>query len=362
MLNGRARRRAPRDTVTRAALSTLVGAVLLVSGCTPGDGAQAPGPAGKARPDHLVSVVALEPAPRLIEAERTASLRYRRQVRVHAQEEGRVVALPFYESDRVDAGETVARLDDSLLQAERDKARANRDQRRTDLDRLADLRRKRAASEDEVAQAETALAVAEAELRMLDTRLGFTRINAPFAAVVTERLAEPGDFVTKNTHLLTLADPDSLVAETLVSELLMPALAIGDPTSVRIDALPGQTFAGRILRIHPSVEESSRQGIVEIALDPIPKGARAGLFARVAFRIAMDARLVVPYRSLQRDREGEFLWVVGPDSAAHRQRVTSGLRIADGIEILTGAAAGDRVITRGFLGLSDGKAVRVVKG
>jgi RND family efflux transporter MFP subunit len=347
--------------ITWAPIAAVLATLLILVGCDQGGDSEA-APRASTRPDHLVSVTTLEPAPSLTETERTASLRHRREVRVHTQEEGRIVALPLYEADRVDTGALVARLDDSLLQAERDKAVANRDQRRIDLDRLADLQRKRAASEDEVAQAQTALAVAEAELRLLDTRLGFTRISAPFDAIVTERLAEPGDFVTKNTHLLTLADPDSLVAETRVSELLLPELAVGDAASVRIDALPGETFAGRILRIHPRVEESSRQGIVEIVLEPIPEGARAGLFARVTFRIAMDARLVVPYRSLQRDREGEFLWVVGPDSAAHRRRVTSGLRIADGIEILAGAGPGDRVITRGFLGLSDGKPVRVVEG
>ena len=41
----------------------------------------------------------------------------------------------------------------------------------------------------------------------METRLTFTTLQAPFAGVITERHVEPGDFVTKNRHLLTLADP-----------------------------------------------------------------------------------------------------------------------------------------------------------
>jgi RND family efflux transporter MFP subunit len=294
--------------------------------------------------------------------ERPGTLRYRRLVRIFSQEEGRITELALFEGDGVAQGQPLVRLEDDLLRAERDKAQATAAQKRLDLDRLEDLRRKRAASEDEVAQASTALALAQADLRLLETRLGFTRIEAPFAGVIIERLVEPGDFVTKNTHLLTLADPESLVAEVFASELILPDLEVGAPARVRIDALPEGPFEARVLRIHPRLEESSRQAIVELTLDPVPLGARAGQFVRATLNAAQSERLLVPFRALHRDREGEFVWLVGPEGAAHRRPVRSGLRIADGIEIIEGLAPGDRVITRGFLGLTEGKPVKVVAG
>ena len=50
----------------------------------------------------------------------------------------------------------------------------------------------------------------------------------------------------------------------------------------------------RILRIHPELDPLTRQGIVEVALDPVPSGARAGQFARVTFDTARIERIVVP--------------------------------------------------------------------
>jgi RND family efflux transporter MFP subunit len=351
-----------RRAAKPAAPGLLLASLILLAGCTQSGDAPAGGQTARTRSDHLVTAIVAERTPVATTQERPGTLRYRRLVRIFSQEEGRVTELTLFEGDPVAQGQTLVRLEDDLLRAERDKAQATAAQKRLDLSRLQDLKRKRAASEDEVAQALTALALAEADLRLLETRLGFTHIEAPFAGVITERRVEPGDFVAKNTHLLTLADPRSLVAEVFASELILPDLAVGGPARVRIDALGDRSFEARILRIHPRLEESSRQAIVELALDPVPEGARAGQFVRATLQAAASERLLVPFRALHRDRDGEFVWLVGPERVAQRRPVRSGLRIADGIEILEGLSPGDRVITRGFLGLSEGKTVQIVSG
>ncbi|MGA7981586.1 MAG: efflux RND transporter periplasmic adaptor subunit [Chromatiaceae bacterium] len=346
-------------TSTPIALAAALVSVVVVGCSKPASEAEAP--AQRPTSAHLVAVYTAKRESVSTAHERPGSLRFRRLVRIYSQEEGRITELRLYEGDRVKQGQLLVRLDDDLLRAQADKARATREQKALDLKRLEELRQKRAVSDDELAQARTALAVAQADERLLTTRLAFTRVHAPFAGVITERLVEPGDFVTKNTHLLTLADPGSLVAEVYASELVLPQVAVGDPVEVRIDALGASHFQGRILRVHPSLNQTSRQGIVEIALDPIPAGARAGQFVRATLTTAGVERLLVPFRALRQDREGEFVWLVDADGKARRRAVRSGLRIADRVEILDGLSSGERVITRGFLGLAEGKAVKVVK-
>ncbi|KAA6184349.1 efflux RND transporter periplasmic adaptor subunit [Thiohalocapsa marina] len=323
------------------------------------DGAASPASPPSQRPGsgHLVTAITTQRAPVSAQHERPGTLRLRRLVRLYSQEEGRITALDVFEGDAVRQGQVLARIEDDLLRAELDKARATRAQEALDVERLADLTRRKAASEDELAQARTALAVAEAEVRLLQTRLDYTRVEAPFAGVITERLVEPGDFVTKKTHLLTLADPASLIAEVYVSELVLPQVALGDPVRLRIDALGGQPLAGTILRIHPTLSETSRQAPVEVRFERIPDGARAGQFIRAELTTAAVPRLLVPFRALRQDRDGQFVWIIGDDGTAVKRPVQSGLRIADDIEILTGLAPAEQVITRGFLGLTQGKAV-----
>jgi RND family efflux transporter MFP subunit len=312
------------------------------------------------RRGHLVTTFVTERAPVSTQHERPGTLRLRRLARLHAQEEGVIEELDVFEGDLVSRGALLVRLDDAVLRAELDKTRATLAQERLDLKRFQDLAKRNAASQDDLAQARTAVALAEADLRLLEIRLADTRISAPFAGFITQRLAEPGDFVTKNTHLLTLADPASLVAEVYVSELVLPHIAVGEPARIRIDALGGQLFDGGILRIHPTLSEANRQARVEIRFDQIPDGARAGQFVRAELATAAVARLLVPFRALRQDRDGQFVWVIDTDGKAARRPVRTGIRIAEQVELLDGVAPGERVITRGFLGLAEGKRVERV--
>jgi RND family efflux transporter MFP subunit len=333
-------------------------AVLLLGGCPSGPDRRQP--ETRSPSVHLVTAVTAGRSQVAGHHERPGSLRLRRLVRIHSQEEGRVTRLDVFEGDRVAAGQDLVGLDRTLLQADLDKVRATREQKRLDLARLEGLVKRNAVSEDEIAQARTALTVAQAEERLLETRLAYTRIQAPFAGVVTQRLVEPGDFVAKDRHLLTLADPDSLVAEVFVSELILPLVQVGDPATVRVDALGDARFQARVLRIHPTLAEASRQAIVELTLEPIPAGARAGQFVRATLDTTAVERLLVPFPALRRDRAGEFVWLVSAEAKATRRAVRSGLRFADRVEILEGLEPGERVITRGFLGINEGKVVKVV--
>ena len=342
-------------------LGLILTLVLFLTGCGPDNNS---GHAPKQRPsrDHLVTVFTAERAPVAARRKHPGSLRFRRLVRIHSQEEGRIIEIKVFEGDLIAQGNFLVRLEDDLLRAQLDKARATKQQKQLDLQRQEGLRSRRAVSEDELAQARTALAVAQAEERLLETRLAFTRIRAPFTGVITERHVEPGDFVTKNSHLLTLADPASLIAEVYASELVLPRLALGDLVELHIDALGPDCFEGQILRIHPALGRTSRQAIVEVAMDPIPAGARAGQFVRATLGIAAIYRLLVPFRAVRRDRDEEFLWLLGDGNKVERRPVRTGLRITDQIEIPEGLEPGEQVVTRGFLGLAAGKRVHVVAG
>ena len=333
----------------------------LAAGCSPGTDSGKPEQAEKRQPkSHLVAVEKVEPKTLGLSHERSGTLKARQSVRIFNQEEGRITALPYYEGDAISQGDILVRLEDDLLKAESEKAIATSGQMRTNLQRLEKLAKRKAVSDDELARARTDLSVAEAEQRLLQTRLGYTRISAPFNGVVSRRLAEPGDVVPRHTHIMTLIDPGSLVTRILVSDLLMPQLKLDDPVSVRIDGLGNERFPGRIIRIHPELDERTRMGIIEVLLEPVPQGARPGQFCRVTLKTAARSRITIPFNALQRDNKGEYVYRLNQERIAQRQPVTSGLRIADRLEILQGLEQNDQIVTKGFLGLQAGMKVEPV--
>ena len=113
-------------------------------------------------------------------------------------------------------------------------------------------------------------------------------------------------------------------------------------------------------RIHPDVDNRTRLGVLEVVLEPVPEGARAGQFARVTLTSAAVERMLIPFTALLRDRGGEYVYLLDAEGKARRQAVRSGIRIADRVEIREGLEPGQRVITKGFLGLQEGKAVNPV--
>jgi membrane fusion protein (multidrug efflux system) len=310
---------------------------------------------------HLVAVEAVKRQTLGLAHERNGTLKPRQSVRIFNQEEGRITSLPLFEGDYVTEGEIIVTLDDQLLQSELEKAVATAKQTRLNLKRQEELAKRLAVSQDDLAQARTDLSVAEAEKRVLQTRLSYTRIKAPFAGVVSERLAEPGDVVPRHTHLMTIINPKSLVTRILVSDLLLPQLHSNDPVTVLIDGLGEKPFSGRIHRIHPVLDEKTRMGTVEVVLDPIPDGARSGQLSRVTLQSIKRDRITIPFNALQLDDDGEFVYTLDKQQQAQRTPIKSGLRIADRIEILQGLLVGDQVVTKGFLGLEPGMLAEPVE-
>lgn len=313
-----------------------------------------------ARPPHLVATAAVVRDAAQYTTVRTGTLRARRTVRIFNQEEGRITRVTSYEGDPARAGDALILMDDALLRAQLDKAVATRRQAEQEIRRLRELERRNLATDEELTRTRTTLEVAQSEETLLRTRIGYTRIEAPFEGIVTERLVEPGDVVPRYTHLATLSDPTSLVTDVPVSELLIPYLTEGDAVAVRIDALGDASYEGRIQRIYPNIDPKTRTGTVEIALEPVPPGARPGQLCRVALTLPAIDRKLIPFAAVRHDAAGEYVYLLQADHTVRRQPVRSGLIFGDRIAVLDGLDEGDQIVVKGFLGLSDGKAVKRV--
>jgi membrane fusion protein (multidrug efflux system) len=344
--------------------SLLLATLLLLSACNPA-GQEAPQQAPETqarseRPAHPVEIEIVSRQAISISRTLTGTLEAPRTVHIHSEQTGRIVELAYFEGDKVKKDAVLASLDDALLRAELAKVVASRKQAEVDLKRLQRLASSNLSSEDLLAKASTAVELAQAEESLQRTLLSRTVIRAPFAAVISERLKEPGDVVAVNEHILTLFDPDYMTAAVQVPEQLHSRVADGDSVEVRIDSLGDRSFNAKILRIHPKVDPQTRQGMIEIRLDPVPHNARPGQLCRVTLHTAETPRRLISLNALQFDGRGSFVYRLGDDSRAMRVGVTIGLQIGDTIEIIDGVDDGDKIVSKGFLGLKSGKTVRIV--
>jgi len=200
---------------------------------------------------------------------------------------------------------------------------------------------------------------AAAKVNLAKARLAECIIAAPFAGTVTRVFVRPGDMTAMKSPLLELADLSSLVVRVAVPEAHAAEVRDGMPAVVRLDAVPGKTFPGKVVRAYPGLDQRMRTRTVELTLDG-PAALMPGMFARVRLVIeSVPDALVVPREAvIVTPAGGQVLFVV-EDGKALQRKVTTGIEEAGRVQILSGLKTGEKVIISGHEKLKDGAAVRL---
>jgi len=311
-------------------------------------------------PSHLVEIEVVTKTQIGKSYRFNGTLKYRQKVHIHNQEKGAILALEHFSGDRVNKGDTLVLLDDKTLKPELLKAQALAKQAVLTLKRLHILNQKKITSKEAIVQAQTNLEITKAEVQILKNRLSHTQIKAPFAGVITQRMKETGDVAAENTHLLTLANPDSLIIEAQVSEKLLAQIRLGQAVDIHISVLGEDTFKGQVSRIFPQLDQLTHYGTIEITLSPMILNARAGYSAKIILMMDKAERILVPSHAIRREQLKEIVYLVKND-IVHRQVVVTGDLFGNTQEIKQGLEVDQKIIVKGFLGLSDKKQISVKK-
>jgi len=332
---------------------TLLSLSIILSSCSDSDTNKAK----RSAPAQLVETALATQQETAVSRTLSGTLQAIREVHITNQTQGILTSLAVYPGDKVEIGSTLAQLDDALTAAEVQKAQATLKQAEVDLRRLKNLAPRKLASDSEIASAKTQKDIAAAELLLKQTELSHTHIKSPINGFVSERLAESGDVLSSHSHILSLIDTSSLKAEIHLSELLLPLIEESNHVSVKIDALGNQVFVGKIKRIYPTIDKTTRRGTIEIVISPVPEGARPGQLCRVTIHTQNISRLMIPYNAVRHDKQGSFVFAL-VNGQAERMTVRTGIQQGSLVEVLEGISDQQRIITKGFFGLKNKMKVR----
>ena len=286
-----------------------------------------------------------------------------RLIGVNAQIGGALTTVNVQEGDMVRQGAVLARVDDREIGAQLAAAEASFDVAEAAYERAQQLRERRVITLPEYERDRTAYAAARAQVEQLRTRVGYATVIAPATGVITEKLVETGDVVGNQTRLFTIADISQLVVRLGVSELDVVQLTQGDGVAVTLDALPNRQLAGRIRRIFPVGDPTTRLVPVEVVLDAqSAQVARPGFLARVTFDLSTSNNvLLVPVSAVLGGQGAQAVFVVENNTAV-RRTVSTGLTSQGRVEIISGLSDGEQVVVTGHNELRDGMTVRAVGG
>jgi RND family efflux transporter MFP subunit len=293
----------------------------------------------------------------------------RKDSRVAAEREGRLIWVAEV-GTQVQAGMPLARLNDSLVQQNLAVRRAavEREQARQEyfageLKRLEQLKLRDYANQsrlDEVHKdllvSRSELAAARARVRAADELLKRSQVAAPFAGVVTERLAQAGEWADEGKALVRLVDNLSLEVQTWVPVTTLSFIGLETVLDLRAGE---QLFQGVVRTIIPVGDDLSRLYELRLGLDG--SSWLAGLSIRVGVPSAKAREVVaIPRDALVLRRGGSSVFRILDDDTAEQVAVTTGIAIGPYIEVVSKIRPGDRVVVRGGERLRPGQQVQVL--
>jgi RND family efflux transporter MFP subunit len=216
--------------------------------------------------------------------------------------------------------------------------------------------------------AQAATSAAQAQVRAAETRLAKAFIMSPMDGVVALRGVNVGDRVENmggNGPMFRIVDNRLLELTVSVPSSRIAAVHVGQVLEFSTDTLPGRTFTGKLMFINPALDESSRSAKVIAQVPNADSALRGGAFVK--------GRIVVGRRTgvLQVPRDALLNWNVEQQTAdvfvvrnnqAEKRTVKTGMTTGAAIEIVSGLAAGDPVVTRGGFALKPGARVVVATG
>jgi len=291
----------------------------------------------------------------------TATLEAEDQAVVVSQITGVVLEISAEEGDFVEAGQVLARVETDRYRLEVEKAEAALKRLQTDFQRRKELFEKQLVSADDFEGVSAELQAQQAAYDLARLDLEHTQIRAPISGYVSERAVRPGNLVTVHDPVFRITSYNPLLAVLHVPERELSVLRKGLEVAVTLDAWPGETFSGEIIRISPVVDPATGTFRVTAQVRDRDDMLKPGLFGRleVLYDLRRDVP-VIPRSAVITEDERNHVFVIAEDGSASRRDIRLGYERAGLIEVRDGVAAGERVVTAGKGSLSDGVRVEVI--
>ena len=270
------------------------------------------------------------------------------------QTAGRIVRINAEIGDFVNAGQILAEMDKAnLVQAELRLKNA-----KAELDRVKSLLDEGGISQSDYDQLEMNYKVSKSSFENLRDN---TVLRSPVTGVVTARNYDRGDMYSMSQPLFTVQQIVPVKLLVPVSESDYTRVAKGDRVTVAADALPGRTYEGSIVRIHPTMDPATHTFNVEVRVRNEKKELRPGMFVRATLDLGSVTSVTVPDQAVVKMQGAgtRSVFIMQADSTVTARVVSLGRHFDSKYEILDGIAEGEQVVVKGASTLKTGEKVRV---
>ncbi|MFL2546922.1 MAG: efflux RND transporter periplasmic adaptor subunit [Candidatus Rariloculaceae bacterium] len=264
----------------------------------------------------------------------------------------------FEDGQYVEAGTVLIELTNEEEEALLDEARANLEDAENQLRRLEDLSSQGLSAESELDIARSRAAASAARLETVLARLRDRLIQAPFTGLLGFRDVSPGTLVTPATAITTLDDISLVKLDFTVPETYLRVMEPGAVIFARSASWGEREFEGVVRTVNSRVDPVTRAFVVRAHIDNEDGALRPGMLLTVRVVTQRRQALIIPESAILQSGARAYVYLVGADNIARQRDIEIASRQFGIVEVGSGLAPGDRVVTEGLIKLRDGVSVR----
>ena len=335
---------------------SIAAVVIMTAGCGNNQGKQTVKAAAVAEelPSVALQQVFVKEVPQ--EATYTSTIQPYVKNNIVPQTAGRITKINVEVGDRVKKGQVLAEIDKFQLQ----QAQLQLHNAEVELGRLKALYEAGGLSKSDLDAIELQYNVAKTQVQNL---IENTTLLSPIDGVITARNYDAGDMYAMSAPIFTVEQIKPVKMLVAVSESDYSKVSKGDNVVIKAEAFPELSFDGKVERIYPTVDPSTRTFNVEVVIPNNYSTLRPGMFVRATMKFGVNNSVVIPDVAVVKQQgSGErFVYVLNEDGTVTYQKVELGRRMGTEYEVLAGLQDGAKVVTGGQIRLKDGVKVSVNK-
>ncbi len=282
---------------------------------------------------------------------------------------GIVSEISFENGAEAKKGDVLMKLDTSQEEALLRSAAAEAQLARTDLERSRDLAMKKVVSSAELDSAQSKFTRLNAVVDQMRSNIAKKTVIAPFDGQLGIRQVNVGQMINAGQQVIALTSLDSVYVDFALPEQHLSKLTKDLEVRVRVDALPGREFKGKLTAINSMLDPVTRNVPLQATLENTDHALHPGMFAKVDVVLPVkESVLAIPATAISYAPYGDSVFVIekkkdaksGRESQVLRQQfVRTGETRGDFVTVTNGLKAGEVIVSSGVFKLRNGMEVTI---
>ena len=282
------------------------------------------------------------------------------QVALMTEAAGKITQLNFDNGTQVQAGATLAAIDNDLLKIQLETTKTNLAKAQNDFNRLKNLLGDGGVTQQQLDDAKLGIDNLNLQIKSIEKQISMSFVKAPITGIISNKMVEKGSFVSPAMKLADITNISRLKMQVYLTEEQVVTVKKGQRLQVQVDLFPDKKFEGTVTFIDVNASPSRRY-LVDVEINNTGNTLKAGMTGSVYFDSGSQREvLAIPREAIVGSLQEAKVYVVEENKAILRP-IQTGNIFGEHVQVRSGLSAGETIVVSGQINLEDGMDIQIAE-